>query len=390
VNTSVFRSVVSLSESYNSRCRMRFSIAAGILSAAVTLPLLEADESHAMETKYLFAARHIDTVSNSGFAGAKLPKRFRESRTFHGRKNQGRRLVEKECVPASFDADVGILACGLGQHCEASANSKLGGVCRRISRFEEEKVNYNNNYYYYEFIPSYVCSMCDCSQFDYAANMGDISCGPFNYCFMDCDPPVCLSYTMEFHVVDATKYTVRSCRQFDGDAYDFALCYGSGDYSGSFYVDDVKCNNVTYAYNSESNNICFVFDCTNTVKNLAGNTCEGDILLPEMFYDSCAMYPNFPETYKCRLCDVGSYVLIADGVIGEETCADVDLAAENGLISVEDCAIQASLVEANCGCKVAEIPPNDMCNEAVPLSPSSGELIVGTTRGSTLDTFESC
>jgi hypothetical protein len=375
---------------------MRFSIAAGILSAAVSLPLLEANASHATETKDLIVNRDIDGSRNSGFAGARLPKRRRASPTFHGRfalKNQGRRLVEKECDPASVDADVGVLACGLGQQCEASANSNLGGVCRHISRLEQ--VVYDNNYssyYYYQFDPSYNCNRnnCDCSQFDYATNMGDISCGPVHYCFKECDPLVCISQTQEINVVDGRNYTSRFCSQFDGDGYDFAVCYGTGDYPGSFYFDGVKCNNVTTTYSAESYEFCIVFDCTNTVRNLAGNTCDGDFLRPGAFYDSCATYPNYWETYRCSLCEVGSFVSIASGQVGEETCADVEFAAENGLISVEDCAIKAALVEANCGCKVAEVPSNDICNDATPLAPNSGELILGTTRGATLDTFESC
>jgi hypothetical protein len=128
-----------------------------------------------------------------------------------------------------------------------------------------------------------------------------------------------------------------------------------------------------------------IFDCTNTVLGLTRNRCEGDRLLPKRFYNNCIGYP-----YPCHICDVGSYVTIPDGMIGEYTCGDLAVKGNYGLISPDVCHDFISLAETNCGCKFPEVPSNDICDAAIPLAVSSGELIVGTTTGATKDSFIDC
>jgi hypothetical protein len=384
---------------------MRLSIAAGILAVSL------ASDAHLAraERKNRLQAFGKGLGSTGAGFGRRLGKRNRKSPgAINGGvvlKNNNGKGAKQECNPASFDADVGVLACGLGQYCQESAHSKLGGVCASSTPIDLDR-NLQDYDYDDEFDLSYYCvnPSCDCSEFDYSTGMGIIDCGPIHECYNDCDPPLCSSYILSINALGGTNFTAAYCLQYSGASYDQAFCYeydSASSYPGEAvaYIDGVKCNNV-----NETNYGCTIFDCTNTVRNIAGSTCEGDIFLPERFYDNCT--DTDIELYSCDICDFGTYVSIPDGMVGAYTCEQVELAAQIGLIGPDECPLVTPLIAANCGCLVpptpatspvptpapsaSPTPDNDICDGAVMLGLNNGELVEGSTIGATLDEVPGC
>jgi hypothetical protein len=190
-------------------------------------------------------------------------------------KNQGEQgaIERTECDPvAAFDANVGVLACGMGHYCQESEDSKLGGVCigstTPIAFDRNLQVSFAQNFCNAYFI-------CDCSEYDSANQTGSVSCGPLHYYNNECDPRLCYSGSDSLEVFVPRNFTFFSCYEWIGGPYPVKAC--SGDFT-AIYMDGVQYNNATIlpVGDPDADENCYIFDCTNTVKNAAGSICDGD------------------------------------------------------------------------------------------------------------------
>jgi hypothetical protein len=195
-----------------------------------------------------------------------------------------------ECDPLSKVTDSGIFGCGMDGHCVESEESELGGFCvpanlapsinKSINRALQENVTCVEG-------PDEDNLTCDCSQFNETSEVGLFTCsGPF------CIGTVCGTgdnsylYTddgwrMESCVTDlsTTLMGIESyCLSYSHDGSSLQCeIKANGVVCNSCEMETVKCS-----YSSVSN----VFDCTNTVLNISGNTCNGSAV--ESFLEATA------------------------------------------------------------------------------------------------------
>ena len=183
-----------------------------------------------------------------------------------------------ECDPLSKAPDAGIFACGVDRHCVESEESELGGFCVAL-----ERAPILSRVLQADFTDS--CTdgadglnkTCDCSQFNNTSGVGSFTCTTEGFCFEEY-ATVCGKYEVTYTVENAYTYTFEYCFEPDGGMPAESLCYSKSyepdAFECEFKVNDAICSNCSDSCPASSTESGSTFDCTNTVLDVQGNTCE--------------------------------------------------------------------------------------------------------------------
>ena len=227
--------------------------------------------------------------------------RFQSERSLVNSKDQlqQRRI---ECDPESFDPDVGILSCGIGQYCMETANSNLGGICS----FNTSPVAAQDRTLTTQ--PILPCSSsfpyhCDCNGFDTNTFAGSVNCTMTPLSCVDCSD-YCFSLDVHFEFQSSHNISsIAYCYNFR-KPYHSVLCYhlNPNTYTCAYTINGVACSScITGA--------CHSMDCTNVPKGING-TCQhgalpivarsqavpGNITCPPGYVPPTIMPTNLPST----------------------------------------------------------------------------------------------
>jgi hypothetical protein len=211
--------------------------------------------------------KHSGTVSRvQGSASGEIPSDAREATI--------------ECDPLSQAPDAGIFVCGVDSHCIESEESELGGFCVAFKQAPTLS----------RALQSFNCTdglngdgaTCDCSLFDNTTGLGSYACTyPAGECIAGY-PTVCGKREVNVTLTNSSvAYT--TCIEPDGGVPAESLCY-SLDYNSisnittcEFEINNVICKSCSYENTCPANSVQqggSIFDCTNTVVNVKGSTCE--------------------------------------------------------------------------------------------------------------------
>jgi hypothetical protein len=339
---------------------MRFAIAIGIL--ANTLPAASQSENVNVllarsERKDRMQALLQEPPSGRGALVKKL-NRGKKSSLFGRQRvsaNQGilKNILASqegtfECDPASSDADVGLLSCGMGNYCMESQDSKLGGFCvESPMAFDRDlQDGISENYTDSDLTPTQYCNEsspyfgyfeCDCDEFDVANNTGTISCDvEVNYCFgvYACND-TCANLSITYST-DGESYRYTACYDFFSP-YEQRFCYyytssALGTTDCAISLDNELCTscNTSSLLDPE----CGEFDCENVGMGISGNSCI-DGFYPPIVYDCFAG----GSTTSCNICPFSDDPLFPDASLGNYTCGELDAALGEELIDVYSCAV---------------------------------------------------
>jgi hypothetical protein len=355
---------------------MRFAIAIGLL--ANTLPAASQSESVNVlparsERKERMQALLQEPPSGRGALVKKL-NRGKKSSLFGRQRvaaNQGilKNILASqegtvECDPASSDADVGLLSCGMGNYCMESQGSNLGGFCvESPMAFDRDlQDGISENYtepclcvppaqYCNESSPYFDYFECDCDEFDVENNTGTLTCKVYeNYCFgkYGCND-TCGNANVTVSI-DGESYSYSTCYDFF-TPYEQKFCYY---YSSALditecaiSVDDELCTSCSTSSLIDPD--CGEFDCENVGAGSSGNSCDYG------FYPPIAYDCFVPEGFVCALCGAGMDITIPDGVVNiptqpDRTCAELEVAAAAGAITKPQCPLLQPFVTIPCGC----------------------------------------
>ena len=236
----------------------------------VVLEKKRADATHPGQDKQgtVFEKKHSGTIhSVQGTASSEIPSVDRE--------------VSIECNPLSKPPDAGIFVCGIGSRCVKSKESELGGFC---VAFEQAPI-LNRALQVEDSLPS--CTdgtndgvTCDCTLFNNTSGVGNFTC-TYEEC-VEGYPTVCGKYEVTITIKNAYTYTYTAeiCFEPGGGVPAESLCYSlsydSNARACEFKVNDAVCSSCLFVDSCPANSTesGFTFDCTNTVLNTQGNTCE--------------------------------------------------------------------------------------------------------------------
>jgi hypothetical protein len=196
------------------------------------------------------------------------------------------REASVECNPLSKVTDSGIFGCGLDRHCVESEESKMGGLCVAASMAPSINRALQENDFYCDEGTDETGTTCDCSQFNQTSGVGNATCtGPF------CVGMYCGNFTSRASSYADGSFQYESCYELSGNTT--AMGLESYCYSNSFSSDlnsteceikgnGVACNSCEYGQVTCPAGNYFdlgtVFDCTNTVMNIEGNTCDAPVI----------------------------------------------------------------------------------------------------------------
>jgi hypothetical protein len=232
----------------------------------------------------------------------------------------------RECDPASFDPDVGILSCGVMEYCNPSDDSALGGRCvaripldhddlivRRIQEEGNATYNATEEQSQFEYYFEYFCSSgtCTCTNINATEYTFSASCKPwYRGCYEVttlCGSKVygCSSIDLDLTWVGKGTYELFVCLTNTEPKYE-TICYNmmaanDTKQNCSVTVDGENCascevipriremcdqNGTCY---NETRGHCYHFDCTNLPEGVAGT--------------DCSVYANFMLNYGCDVQD---------------------------------------------------------------------------------------
>jgi hypothetical protein len=328
---------------------MRFAIAIGLL--ANTLPAASQSENvnvlaSRSERKERMQALLQEPPSGRGALVKKL-KRGKKASLFGRQRvsaNQGilKNILASqegtvECDPASSDADVGLLSCGMGNYCMESQGSDLGGFCVEspIAFDRDLQANATNGtsetsdeteggagQYCNESSPYFGYLDCNCDEFDVANNTGTLSCDIYkNYCFgaYGCNE-TCANSSLTYSTDGEESSRYIACYDFFSP-YEQRFCYyytsALGETGCAISLDEEFCTscsttNITSFYDSE---VCNDFDCENVGMG-SGNSCADGLYPP--IVNEC--FGN----YTCNVCPFSDDPLFPDASLGNYTCGELD------------------------------------------------------------------
>eukprot|EP00934_Nitzschia_sp_Nitz4_P008341 Nitzschia sp. Nitz4//scaffold54_size114964//74518//75913//NITZ4_003858-RA/size114964-snap-gene-0.206-mRNA-1//1//CDS//3329554372//8331//frame0 len=319
---------------------MRFAAAIVVLNQA--LPLAEAVVPTTLEA----------SVSSSGFskssenfapANAQLSSNRLGRGVGHRRKN--RLTVAQASNIVECDPDVGLLSCGHGMYCAASQESALGGVCSNV--MSETRIHLQHqeqrdlagpapgtgNVYCQDY-----GSICDCSNWDTATEVGSISCSA-GYCITDC-LNVCYEWAWSYSN-DGTNWEETLCYNFFRP-YSQSLCYTfSSETTCSITLNEEECSvcSVTGLLGTDVGGTCGDFDCTN-LNMASGDLCEDTVDVPIEDVCGCSICPttgvSFPND-QVYLPGYGSY-----------QCKDLEHTANHGYLNAITCYAAGLFVNNTC------------------------------------------
>lgn len=287
-----------------------------------------------------------------------------EKRPMTGRMATLKNLVQKaerdrECEPGG--ADIGVLACASGEHCLASAESSLGGFCRKTEEarnlFKVGICDPNADYFgFYD---------CDCSSLDLSTGTGSVTClqsqdyslGPvYNGCN---DTFANVTFEYFFNYTELIAYD--TCYKF-GQPYSQEACTKIATNGCEVTFDGQKCQGCVRVVYSRSEVI--EFDCTNVPGGRSGDTRES-LLDFAPILDACYV----PPPVCSNLCGAGQYIaegnfdanVNASG-IDYVTCEYLAIGEEEEDLPLETC--DAFKLAARDGC-CEDFPPVEcfICGE---------------------------
>jgi hypothetical protein len=332
---------------------MRFAIAIGIL--ANTLPAASQSENVNVllarsERKDRMQALLQEPPSGRGALVKKL-NRGKKSSLFGRQRvsaNQGilKNILASqegtvECDPASSDADVGLLSCGMGNYCMESQDSKLGGFCvespMAFDRDLQDEPDVLPAQYCNESSPVFGDFECDCDEFDVANNTGTLSCDvEVNYCFeaYGCDD-TCANANFTYST-DGESFSYTACFDFFSP-YEQKFCYYITSSALGITDCEISLNNELCTSCSTSSPLdpeCGQFDCENVGMGSSENSCEYSFY-PPIVYDCFAGGNNI----TCNVCLSSDDPLFPDASLGNYTCGELDATLGEELIDVFSCAV---------------------------------------------------
>jgi hypothetical protein len=363
---------------------MRFAIAVGIL--ANTLPAASVPEKRFLlarakrkeRIKNLLTAEPNNVVG--GIAGNKK-KNGPGAAFFSHNAKSGQAVLKNEilqenlveCDPTSSNADVGILACGMGKYCVESSDYDLGGVC-----VDSAEVDFQRQLQYGNYL-SDLCNEasenfgdydCNCDEFDLVSGLGSVECKIYEV-YNSCLGETCFSYSRDavFYKYGDSNYTSTICYNFS-TPYNQNVCYSTASLGGCVIsFNDVTCNAcVEYTNENFPDSTCREFDCSNTAGNHSGSDCAGDsvILIFGDLYSALYEPAGTPEPtetppFICPICGEDKEVTLPDGVVSISTlpsfnCTELEGAAAAGNISLVLCAALIPFVATPCGCMDVDTP----------------------------------
>jgi hypothetical protein len=245
--------------------------AGGSMVAPIESPLLQLNNHDTDEHMPAFADRSSVQVSD-------VLKNTKHSST------RGNKKVE--CDPSLEELDVGILSCGMGQHCKESADSLLGGLCEieassSFSRIlqEDRKIDYMSLYCESERMN------CNCNLVNGETQTGTILCNPYPNCCAP-DDQFCVTTTYNIGLLANYVSAFTGCYEFTAP-YSRSVCYSGSDGYCEMTIDDETCTSCNVV-SDEDGYICAEFDCTNIDDDavIAGNFCnEGPVPIHDLFSD---------------------------------------------------------------------------------------------------------
>jgi hypothetical protein len=255
----------------------------------------------------------------------------------------------------------------MGKYCSESADYDLGGLCVDSSMMDESvhRELYVNDgaETHTQFCdpssPYFGYFDCDCTEFDVATGVGDISCAlESNYC-IDYANTTCLDFNVYGSFSGNGTYTISNCYTFVSPSEE-TVCYSSNRPAPngceiSFNGETCNaCSETLYTDYFGDANLCYQFDCTNTEGMNEGNTCEGDII-SKVFQEFFDNYGPYGDEFLCEICGTNNIVTNPDGVVslpGQPTftCSEISAAAEMGNITETDCGLIQPFITAPCKC----------------------------------------
>jgi len=284
----------------------------------------------------------------------------------------------KECDP-----DVGVLACGLGQFCQASRGASLGGKCLPLPYsastrdLQEPEASFTvtttanctdclsgpgvfcdpNSFFYGNYD-------CECADWTVANKTGSIACIlSEKKCNQNCteSPPTCYAVDFDYYR-GASGSSYQYCYNFT-TPFDQTFCFGfANDQTCFIAVDGSTCNSCRTTYqikckgDSCSQEPCAVFDCENVGLG-SGNSCEDPVIAPafqECWLDINGIYP------RCSVCPDPEGVLYPENYIeipgrGSFNCTYLERFAKKGLLGPQECLNTARIAEDVC-CTKRSVP----------------------------------
>jgi hypothetical protein len=328
---------------------MRFAIAIGLL--ANTLPAASQSENVSVllsrsERKERMQALLQEPPSGRGALVKKL-NRGKKSSLFGRQRvpaNQGilKNILASqegtvECDPASSDADVGLLSCGMGNYCMESQGSDLGGFCVEspIAFDRELQANATNGTsetsYEPEMVLGQLCNEsssdfvyydCDCDEFDVENNTGTLSCDIYkNVCLDGCND-TCFNSSITYST-DGESYRYIACDDFFSPYDEQRVCYyytsAPGASNCAISLDEEFCTSCsTSNITSSDDTECIAFDCENV--GMGSNACAVNLYPP--IVNQCDGFVN----YTCNVCPFSDEPLFPDASLGNYTCGELDFA----------------------------------------------------------------
>ena len=201
------------------------------------------------------------------------------------------RMTRKNISCDPYEPDVGILSsCGPGSYCKPSEVSRAGGFCVDHHHDEDGTTTTNTllhrdlqDGFLYEFCNNQTATEtynCDCSGF--SNNVGQFTCQIYeDTCFNVTSGSVCGDIAYEGMVgADGSKsftvcYEIHSPFKID---YCLQYTYESGSDKATgceMTIGCIKCNSCSIGTCGQVNSSGIAeFDCSNTVANTSGNSCD--------------------------------------------------------------------------------------------------------------------
>lgn len=339
--------------------KMRFTVAAAIL--AQTLPAVSSHETPDISFAQLASIGSTKILSaqkkNLQPSPLLIEKVIGKKPTRFNRKFSKR--SKSECDP-----DVGLLSCGFGQYCSASADSKLGGTCvpfhdinrklqvgdgNETTSFNFEYCDPNSSYYgIYD---------CDCSGWDLETSTGTLNCKSAEVCPENCEDTC---YTAELYfTTDGQQYSAVACYDVT-KPYAQRACLGySSDMTCEISIDDTSCtscmvNTTSYCFDDECVSYeCAIFDCEN-VNAGHGSTCNDELVPPALvgcMGTGCSICPDNTIAHPDAEFNFPTY--------GIMNCSFVGMVAAGGSLDYIQCSYLANFAAPFC---CDGVDPPFVCN----------------------------
>jgi hypothetical protein len=188
------------------------------------------------------------------------------------------REASVECDPLSKMTDSGILGCAMDLHCIESEESEMGGLCvaANLAPSINRALQQDSNFYCDEGTDEDGFT-CDCSQFNQSSGVGNFTCS-----LPSCWGTICMLVSFSSSYNADGSYNIRNCFELNSTIMGLDSYCSFFSISSDFDVTECGFEFNGIAFNSceYTQEICpypenpFVFDCTNTITNIQGDSCD--------------------------------------------------------------------------------------------------------------------